>query len=298
MEAIFRDYSPKGVQFRYIYKSLAHPERDGYVQPLTIEERLMHIKEAKRTLGTKVEWICDTMSNDLKHALGDAPNSEFIVGPNGHILRRRAWSDPKALRSDLEELVGPVKNPTRAADIKLKVAAPPKVAPSGVVPRIKVPGTMSALKIEAKASSTPYYAKLRAEADAELLRGRSGTLYVGLHLDPIHHAHWNNLAGPLRFEIKAPAGVKVTPASGRGPDVKEPADIDPREFLLSIRVDKRTSRPLELQVTYVACNDAEGWCKEVVQTYLIHLEADPDGGRNQERGGRRGGSRRGGGRRR
>ena len=57
----------------------------------------------------------------------------------------------------------------------------------------------------------------------------------------------------------------------------------------------RSSKPLELRLRYVACNDDEGWCKEFAQTYLIHLEADPDGGRNTERGGMRRGA---GGRRR
>ncbi len=207
---------------------------------------------------------------------------------------RRRWSDPVQLRRDLEKLVGAVKKPTKASDLKMKFVAPKKAAPTGVVPRLKVPGSMTALKIEAQASSEPYYAKLRAEADAQLLGGGSGKLYVGFHLDPLYHVHWNNLAGRVHYEIKAPAGVTVTPASGDGPKVKEPTDIDPREFLLSISVDKRSSKPLELRLRYVACNDDEGWCKEFVQTYLIYLEADPDGGRNRQRGGsRRGGRGRG-----
>ena len=52
METIYRDYEPKGVKFRYIYKALEHPELDGYVQPFSLEERLMHVKEAGRRLGS------------------------------------------------------------------------------------------------------------------------------------------------------------------------------------------------------------------------------------------------------
>ncbi|MDP6059060.1 MAG: hypothetical protein QGH33_09205, partial [Pirellulaceae bacterium] len=78
-----RDYAPKGVKFYYIYKYLAHAGAKGYVQPFSLQERLLHIQEARRTLGTKIDWICDTMDNDLKHALGDAPTSEFIISPEG-----------------------------------------------------------------------------------------------------------------------------------------------------------------------------------------------------------------------
>jgi hypothetical protein len=63
VETIYRDYVPKGVKFYYLYKSLAHPELLGYVGPVTFEERLMHIQEAKRTLGSEITWLCDTMSN-------------------------------------------------------------------------------------------------------------------------------------------------------------------------------------------------------------------------------------------
>ena len=90
METIYRDYAPQGVNFYYIYKTLAHPELDGYIEPFTLEERLMHVKEAQRTLGSEITWISDSMSNDLKHALGDSPNSEFVVDPAGKIVRLRA----------------------------------------------------------------------------------------------------------------------------------------------------------------------------------------------------------------
>ena len=119
MEAIYRDYSPKGVRFYYIYKSLAHPETNGYVTPFTRAERLMHVKEAQRTLASEITWLCDSMSNDLKHALGNAPNSEFVIDPEGKVARRRAWSSPEELRSDLAELVGPVEDPTKASDVRL-----------------------------------------------------------------------------------------------------------------------------------------------------------------------------------
>ena len=46
----------------------------------------MHVTEARAKLGSQITWLCDSIDNDLKHALGDAPNSEFIIDPNGQII--------------------------------------------------------------------------------------------------------------------------------------------------------------------------------------------------------------------
>jgi hypothetical protein len=284
-----RDYAPKGVKFYYIYKALAHPENDGYVQPFTLKERLMHVKEAQRTLGSDIPWICDSMSNELKHALGSAPNSEFVIDPEGKVVVSRSWSKPSELRKDLEKLIGPVEKPTRIADLNLKTEPPPKLAASGVVPRIKVPGAMQPLKIVPKPGKQPFYVKLRAEADYKLLRSGEGTLYVGFYLDPLYHVHWNNLAKPVKYEITGPDGTTISPAKGEGPKVKEAADIDPREFLVEIKRDKDAKGPLQLTVSYFACNDEQGWCKLVSQEYTIHLERDRDGGSVRSRGRGRGG---------
>ena len=132
-----RDYAPKGVKFFYIYKALAHPETNGYVAPFDLKERLLHVKEAKKKLGTKFSWICDTMKNDLKHALGDCPNSEFVIDPRGRVVRKRVWSRPAELRRDLEKLVGRVDKPTRVGDLNLPRLRPAEQARKGVVPRLQ-----------------------------------------------------------------------------------------------------------------------------------------------------------------
>ena len=284
METVYRDYAPKDVQFYYIYKALAHPELDGYVRPFSLEERLMHVKEAQRTLGSEIPWIADTMDNDLKHALGDSPNSEFVVDPDGNFVVTRTWSSPDQLRSDLETLIGPVENPTRVSDLDMKFEPPPAVAASGVVARIDVPGRMHAVKVEPVESFQPFYMKLRAEADDALLGNGEGTLYVGFHVDPLYHVHWNNLVAPVKYEVTAPEGTTVSPARGEGPKVEEASDIDPREFLLKVETSGGAGDPLHLAVHYYACNDEEGWCIPVSQEYRVHLESDRDGGWNVRRG--------------
>ena len=296
METVERDFSDKGVKFYYIYKALAHPETNGYITPFTLQERLMHVAEAKKKLGSRFNWLCDTMANDTKHGLGDAPNSEFVIGPDGKFVIVRRWSRPDELRADLEKLVGAVENPTSIADIGMKRLEPPKTAPKGIVARVKLSGRMTSVKVQpstdlslstSSLAGDPtgeevLYVKLRAEVDSQYLQGGAGKLYLGFFLDPLYKVHWNNQVAPVAYEIEAPEGVEITPLKGNGPEVEEKADADPREFLLDVSGTSRD--PIKLTVKYFACDDAETFCKPITQHYLITLQRDRDGGSRRSGG--------------
>lgn len=294
METVERDFSPKGVKFYYIYKALAHPETNGYITPFTLEERLMHVAEAKEKLGTRITWLCDTMSNDLKHSLGNAPNSEFVVDPNGKIVVSRQWSSPHDLRNDLARLVGRPTRTTSVAEIGMRPIAPPKTAPTGVVPRLALTGNMSPVHVNPAAGlgllvqdEETFYVKLRAEIDSAYFQRGTGKLYLGFFLDPLYKVHWNNRAAAVSYEIVTPRGISITPSTGIGPDIKEDADADPREFLVD--VTGSSSEPIKLSVKYFACDDAETFCKPVTQHYEIRLERDRDGGNRRSGRSSRGG---------
>ena len=276
METIQRDYAPQGVKFFYIYKALAHPENNGYITPFTLKERLMHVAEAKRTLDTRFKWICDSMDNDLKHALGDRPNSEFVIDPQGKIVVARQWSNPDQLRKDLTKLVGPIDNPTRVSDLDMKrIPSTPK-AKTGVVKRVQLSGRMQPLVTEPVESKTPHYAKLRVESS-------SSQLYLGIFLDPLYKVHWNNKAPVLEYEIEPPQGVTLTPLKGAGPKVDVDADADPREFLVDI--EGRSRDPMKVTIKYFACDDAETFCIPVTQEYWVSFSPDRDGGSRRAAGG-------------
>ena len=278
METVYRDYSAKGVKFYYLYQALAHPGLSGYIRPHTLEERLMHIEEAKRTLGSEIPWLADSIENELRHAIGNAPNSEYVLDPEGKIVRMRRWSDPQTLRQDLTELVGPVENPTQVSDLNLKTAPPPKLAPTGIVPRLQRQGRFQALiaKPQLDDSKDPFYVKLRAEADQDLLNNGKGKLYLGFFLDPLYEVHWNNEVAPVRYEVFAPNGMTLTPKTHAGPELEEDADADPREFLLEVDRGDSTE-PARLVFHYFACT--EKWCKPVTQEYALTWETDRDAGR-------------------
>lgn len=285
---MYRDYRSKNIDFYFIYKTLAHPGNGGYVEPVALEERLLHIKEAKRTLGATIPWIADTMSNDIKHALGGRPNSEFVIGPDGKIVAMRDWSNPDALRKDLVRLAGPVRNPTRARDLRLAADRSRPPVASGVVPRIDVPRGMTTVKVTAEPGKDPLYAKLRAQADADLMEFGFGYLYLAFNIDPIHHVHWNNLNDPVHIEFEQSKDVTVKPESVDGPKPEVEADIDPREFLVGVGM-KSPREPIRMTVYYYACDDNDKWCKPVKQTCTIHLERDRDAGQVRGGGGRTGG---------
>jgi hypothetical protein len=276
---VYRDYGPKGVKFFFVYKTLAHPELAGdYVQPFTLDERLAHARQAVKQLGASIPWLVDAMDNRLKHALGDRPNSEFIIDPKGVIVRKRAWSHPGQVRKDLEELVGRVPRVTLESEVKLALEPPIKApAPRGVVPRLQRP-RMQPIVMEPvlEAKGHPFFAKLRAEADGGLLQDGAGKLYLGFHLDPFHGAHWNNLTKPLRYKIDLPAGTKIAKATGEAAAVTEASDADPREFLLDVETWSG-EKPLRVTVTYSACVGEEN-CYAVKQEYLLRLKRDNDGG--------------------
>lgn len=269
------------------------------MQPVTLEERLSHIAAAKKKLGTKISWIADSMENDLKHAFGDRNNSEFVISPEGKVLVARPWSDPEALRKDLEKFAVKAESLTAVEDLELQGERPDQPAKkieSGVVPRVPRPQGMQPLRIDVLKvqSENPLYVKLRAEAEAGLLKeGGKGKLHIGFHLDPIHHVHWNNLAPPLEFTIMASEGIEVSPSSGSAAKVEEvEADSDPREFLIKVDRSAETNHePLTLVVNYFACDDGDKWCKAVSHEYSIHWEVDRDAGRVQNRRGMSGRSR-------
>lgn len=265
------------MQFFYLYKALTHPEFGGYVTPVDLKERLMHIREAKRTLGTQIPWLCDTISNNLKHAIGNAPNSEYLLDPNGRIVTKRGWSDPEALRKDLARLIGPVENPTKVSDLRMNVAPAPALAAKGVVPRVRLTGRFMPLRIEPQLvkSKSPFYVKVRVEADQAFLKAGKGRLYLGFHLDPLYGVYWNNLVAPVRYELHATDGVVVSPSQGEGPKVTAEKDADPREFLLQVS-GRDGKTPARLVYKYFACNDK--MCNAVTQEYLIRWEVDRDGG--------------------
>jgi Ca2+-binding EF-hand superfamily protein len=277
IEAVHRDYASKGVRFYYVYRALAHPENNSIVKPFSLKERLMHVAEARIRLKTRIPWLADNMNNDFKRTAGNTNNSEFLLDPQGRIMHMQMWSDGERLRAALAEQVGPIEKQTAVADLGIPPFRMQPNTRGTVLPKIDMPGIMVPLQIEPKPNSQPFYVKLRAEAEASVLENGSGKIYLGFHIDPIHHTHWNNLADALHFELKASSNTQVSPGSGDGPKLDVESDSDPREFLVGVE-NAEPGAPLNLTVRYFACSDDPAWCKPVTQQYTIYLKRDEFGG--------------------
>jgi hypothetical protein len=158
------------------------------------------------------------------------------------------------------------------------VEEPPKVAPTGIVPMLQLKGEYVPLKTQAQVNKSqhPFYVKLRAEADRNVLDTGKGKVYLGFFLDPIYHVFWNNQVAPVQYEIIPSQGVAVSPIRAVGPTVNAPKDGDPREFLLEVEREKSTE-PIRLILHYFGCTDR--WCTKIAQEYLISWDVDRDGGR-------------------
>jgi hypothetical protein len=113
--------------------------------------------------------------------------------------------------------------------------------------------------------------------DAAYLRDGQGHLYIGFHIDPLYHAHWNDLVQPVQWRIETPTGISVTLSSGNGIQMSQASDDNPREFLVRLEGTNQP-HPLRLTVDYAVCSDEAGWCKVVRHAYEIQLQVDADGG--------------------
>ena len=284
IEALERDYGDKGVQFLYLYRILSHPERNDYIQPFTIEERLMHVTEAKKLLRVKIPFIADNMDNSIRLTWGNIPNPAFILDSGGRVIYMAAWADPELVRPELIDLAGPVDRPTIVADLDIRKDYKFNLEPGDTtIPLIVTPDTMYPLKLVPQPSEEPFFAKLRAEVEPQVLEGKPGKLYLGFRMDAMYPVGWNNLAEPVEVKVNTPAGMTVVPDLVYGPDPDVVKDKSPREFLLDITPGQDRNSPFSVTVNYYACDDADTWCIPISQKYLVQLELNPTGGKVEQR---------------
>jgi len=295
VEAVYQDYRDReDIQFFYLYKSLAHPEYNGYIQPVNIDERLAHIVEAKRVLDTSLNWLCDGMDNAVRHTLGFGPNTQMVIDPSGTIVHALGWSDGEVLRKELVKFVGDSETHTQVSELSIRKrpsAVAQKTVQSGISNSPSFNETLVPVLMTAKdAGKHPLYVKPRIEVTPSVFQRGRGEMYLGFHLDPIHHVHWNNLAAPLQYELELPEGMYMTPKRAAADEMKVDADSDPREFVIEITGSEPGS-VFDLTFHYFACSDEEGWCVPVTQKYEVALAADLDGGGTMGRSFNRGGGR-------
>jgi hypothetical protein len=299
VEALAADYAPKGVHFFYFYKSLRHPELNGYVQAQNMEERFLQLKEAREKLGTKVPWIADTLDDSMRIGLNSGPNSLYLISPDGEIITASDRIEGNNFRQVLNKLVGPVESPTSLGDMDLpRVARQRNNINEDSDLGVHRPEGLTIVSITPLKPEETYYVKLRAEADRNLLRTGTGRLFLGFYPDPIHDAHWNNLVDPMKYVLKLPEGVSATPVEATAEKGRGDTDTRPRQFWVDID-GASPSDELQLALHYYGCTP--DMCVAMTHEYTIRLENENRGSRTfgmnrgpgggGERAGPRGGQR-------
>jgi hypothetical protein len=275
VEAAYEDYAPKGVQFFYFYKSLRHPELNGYLQAQNMQERLLQLAEAREKLGTQAPWIADTIDDSIRVGLRSGSNSIYLISPQGDILWAAAKMDAAGLRTALDQAVGSVAHPTAVSDLNLpKVEKQKQPANTDSTLGVARPEGMKILSITPTKPEETYYVKLRAEASPELLATGTGRLFLGFYPDPIHEAHWNNLAPPMKYALTPPKGVSATPAEAAAAKGSGDSDTLPRQFWVDVN-GASAGDEFQLALHYFGCTP--DLCMALTHDYTISLVAEDRG---------------------
>lgn len=277
IESLSVDYTPKGVQFFYVYKSLRHPELDGYVEAQNISERLLMVQEVKQKLNTKVPWIVDDMNDNIRIALRSGSQSIYLISPEGKIVK--AWGKlmEQELRQTLSNEVGKASTLTRVEDLNLPVIERNKKRPNvSTTTTIERPEGMTILSVMPTKPEDIYYVKMRAEATQELLNTGNGKLALGFFPDPLYDAHWNNLTPAMKYTLELPQGVMATPQEATAEKGDGDSDTQPRQFWVDIS-GAHPSDMIELTLHYYGCTP--NMCQALTHKYIISIAPEDRGAR-------------------
>ena len=277
VEAMQVDYAPKGVQFFYFYKSLRHPELNGYVQAQNMTERFLQLEEARAKLGTNVTWIADTLDDSMRVGLGAGPNTLYLISPDGEIIAASDRIEGNNFRKILDRLVGKVEHPTRPSELGLpRVARQVNQNNQDTDILVHRPQGLTIVATTPAKPEDTYYVKLRAEADRDLLETGTGRLFLGFYPDPIHDAHWNNLVDPMKFVLTVPEGITATPTEATAAQGPGDSDTQPRQFWVDIE-GAISYDELRLTLHYYGCTP--DMCMALAHEYTVLLEDENRGSR-------------------
>lgn len=222
LEKLALGYAEKGLKSYHLNSFVLHPENHLLLNSFSLQEREKCIEKTKTELDLALPWLCDTMKNEAYQALG--PNRLFLFSNDGTIRFAGSLADLNSLKQVLEKQLGKVVLPEIAEEpITLKPHTSKENEEGKVDPvntlrsklikrmRIRMNEGYQPLVLEPQKSKHPFYAKLRAEATANLLRNGHGKLYISFLLDPLYPTKWNNLQGKITYKIISQPDFLVMP---------------------------------------------------------------------------------------
>jgi len=275
IETAYLDYADQDVIFSYFYKSLRHPELNGFVEAQNISERLLHIEAAKEKLKTNVPWLADTMQDEIKTALLSNSESVYLISPKGQIVYASSNINADELRSALEKHIGPSSKTTAVSTLNLP-RVKRSVLPENVDNDLQVerPTNLKILTITPSSPLETYYVKLRAEIDPTALNKGEGKLYLSFFPDPIYDTHWNNLVPPMKYQLTTPNYMEASPIEATAQKGEGESDTKPRQFVVDIK-NAKAGDDIKVALHYFGCTPT--MCEAMTHEYTITLTIENNG---------------------
>ena len=105
LQALYKEYAGKGVEFLFVYVRETHPgERLPAHRSLADKVRAAEL--LRREEGITFPILIDELNGKVHRKYGSLPNSTYIVDRSGRIAFRSLSTRPDAVREALKELIG------------------------------------------------------------------------------------------------------------------------------------------------------------------------------------------------
>jgi peroxiredoxin len=104
MEALYKKFHAKDVEFFLIYTQEAHPGLFGYFKSISFSDKVSNARAAKRVLKMNIPILVDDMTEEIHRGYGGLPNMTYIIGKDGKIAYKELWTDPEKLELILQDL--------------------------------------------------------------------------------------------------------------------------------------------------------------------------------------------------
>jgi thiol-disulfide isomerase/thioredoxin len=105
MNAIAREYGPKGIGFYLIY---THEVNPGEIFPYltSMAQKFHHARMLRDLVGVTRSILVDSLDGACHRAYGSMPNMTWIFGQDGFPVYKSSWTDVHSVANTLEYLLG------------------------------------------------------------------------------------------------------------------------------------------------------------------------------------------------
>jgi hypothetical protein len=101
MEALAKEYRPKGFEFLFVLTREAHPG-ENYPHHSSWEQKLRHAEAFRDRFSVRRQILVDDLEGTVHHQYGLLPDMCWLIGKKNLILFKADWTNADALRMILD----------------------------------------------------------------------------------------------------------------------------------------------------------------------------------------------------